>query len=201
MVCSLPGSSAHGISQARILEWVAFSFYRGSSWPRDWTQISCIAGILFTNCHQGSPPGKTSFNVTKELYKPAKCVDMRVWFQIVLRRSHKLVAYRNYKHAFIGLHTVYTLDNFCPIAVIYSHFTYFHNLMSHYNLVTWASWSKMYKINLETLHHKFGKGAFGIFSNIFYIDYTAKYLFSENKVTNNHRYLIFIMVLILLMKS
>ena len=41
-VCSPPGSSVHGISQARILEWIAISFSRGSSWPRDWTHISCI---------------------------------------------------------------------------------------------------------------------------------------------------------------
>ena len=41
---SLPGSSTHGIFQARVLEWVAISFSRGSSWPRDWTQVSCIAG-------------------------------------------------------------------------------------------------------------------------------------------------------------
>ena len=42
MVCSPPGSSVHGISQARILEWVTISFSRGSSRPRDWTCISCI---------------------------------------------------------------------------------------------------------------------------------------------------------------
>ena len=41
MDCSLPGSSVHGIFQARILEWVAISFSRGSSWPRDQTCISC----------------------------------------------------------------------------------------------------------------------------------------------------------------
>ena len=40
--CSLPGSSVHGIPQARILEWVAISSSRGSSWPRDWTFVSCI---------------------------------------------------------------------------------------------------------------------------------------------------------------
>ena len=39
--CSLPGSSIHGISQARILEQVAISFSRGSSWSRDWTCICC----------------------------------------------------------------------------------------------------------------------------------------------------------------
>ena len=39
---SLPGFSVHAISQARILEWVAISFPRGSFWPRNWTQVSCI---------------------------------------------------------------------------------------------------------------------------------------------------------------
>ena len=48
MDCSLPGSSIHGISQARIMQWVAISFSRGSSWPRDQTRVSCIAGRLFT---------------------------------------------------------------------------------------------------------------------------------------------------------
>ena len=46
--CSPPGSSDHGILQARILEWVAIPFSRGSSWPRDQTQVSCIAGRFFT---------------------------------------------------------------------------------------------------------------------------------------------------------
>ena len=42
MDCSPPGSSDNGVSQARILDWAATSFSRGSSWPRDWTHISCI---------------------------------------------------------------------------------------------------------------------------------------------------------------
>ena len=45
---SLPGSSVHGILQARILEWVAIPFSRGSSWTRDQTQISPITGKVFT---------------------------------------------------------------------------------------------------------------------------------------------------------
>ena len=45
--CSPPGSSVHGILQARILEWVAISFSRGSFWPRDQTQVSHIAGRCF----------------------------------------------------------------------------------------------------------------------------------------------------------
>ena len=48
MDCSLLGSSLHGIIQAGILEWVAISFSRGSSWLRDQTQVSCIAGRSFT---------------------------------------------------------------------------------------------------------------------------------------------------------
>ena len=48
MDCGLPGSSVHGILQARILEWVAIPFSKGSSWPRDWTQVSHIAGRFFT---------------------------------------------------------------------------------------------------------------------------------------------------------
>ena len=48
-------SSVHGILQARILEWVAIPSFRISSWPRDWTHISCIAGRFFTP----ELPGKT----------------------------------------------------------------------------------------------------------------------------------------------
>ena len=48
MDCSPPGSLVHGIFQARVLEWVAISFSRGSSQPRDWTQISPIVRRGFT---------------------------------------------------------------------------------------------------------------------------------------------------------
>ena len=42
------GSSVHGILQARIVKWVAISFSKGSSPPRDWTRVSCVPGGLFT---------------------------------------------------------------------------------------------------------------------------------------------------------
>ena len=48
MDCSLSGSSVHEIFQARVLEWVAISFSRRSSRPRDWTQVSSIVGSRFT---------------------------------------------------------------------------------------------------------------------------------------------------------
>ena len=48
MDCSPPGSSVHGILQARVLEWVAIPFSMGSSQARDQTRVSCIAGTFFT---------------------------------------------------------------------------------------------------------------------------------------------------------
>ena len=54
MDCSPPGSCVHGILQARMLEWVAISFSRGSSWPRGWTQVSRIAGRLYWLSQQGA---------------------------------------------------------------------------------------------------------------------------------------------------
>ena len=52
---SLPASSVHEILQARIMEWVTISFSRGSSWPQDQTQISCIVdGFFYHLSHLGS---------------------------------------------------------------------------------------------------------------------------------------------------
>ena len=56
MDCSPPGSSVHGILQAGILEWVAISCSRGSSWPRDRTRVSYTAGRFFTTEPPGKPP-------------------------------------------------------------------------------------------------------------------------------------------------
>ena len=55
MNCSPPGSSLHGISQARILEWVATSFSRGSSRPRDRNRVSSVVG----NALPSETPGKS----------------------------------------------------------------------------------------------------------------------------------------------
>ena len=53
--CGPPGSSARGISQARILEWVAISFSRGSSLHRDQTHVPALASKFFTSEAPGSP--------------------------------------------------------------------------------------------------------------------------------------------------
>ena len=64
--CSPPGSSVHGMPQARILERVTISYSRGSSWRRDWTCVSCLAGGCFTT----EPPQKptdTQFSSVQSL--------------------------------------------------------------------------------------------------------------------------------------
>ena len=60
MHCSPPGSPVHGIFQARITEWVAIPFPRGSSRPRNRTHFSCIAGGFFT----AEPLGRPSIHLT-----------------------------------------------------------------------------------------------------------------------------------------
>ena len=74
--CSPPGSPIHGILQARILEWVAISFSRGSSRPRDRTQVSCIAGRHFNLNHQGSKPCTIH---STEYYRGENCIDRKLW--------------------------------------------------------------------------------------------------------------------------
>ena len=62
--CSLPASSVLRILQARIQEWIVIPFSKGSSWPRNWTQISCTEGRFFTiwaasKAHTERPAGRT----------------------------------------------------------------------------------------------------------------------------------------------
>ena len=57
MDCSPPGFPVHGILQARLLEWVAILFSRGSFWPRDWT-LYCRSPVLQTDSLASEPPEK-----------------------------------------------------------------------------------------------------------------------------------------------
>ena len=61
MDCRPPGPSVHGMVQARILEWVAISFSKGSSQLRDQTRVSCIAGWFFTT----EPPRKSDVSTAR----------------------------------------------------------------------------------------------------------------------------------------
>ena len=72
MDCSLSVSCVYGISQARILEWVAISFSRESSWPIDPTNISGLAGRFFTT----EPSRKSEVELEKikiDLYVHSRC--------------------------------------------------------------------------------------------------------------------------------
>ena len=81
MDCSPPDSSNHGISQARILEWVAILFSRGSSPSRDQSWVSCIAGRFFAIWATKEAPGysvkvKVKVSVTQPrptLWDPMDC--------------------------------------------------------------------------------------------------------------------------------
>ena len=68
-LCSPPGTCVHGISQVKILEWVAISFSKWSSQPRDQTHLCCIAGEFFTT----EPAGKPTIvlNLHKYCSRPA----------------------------------------------------------------------------------------------------------------------------------
>ena len=59
-LCDPKDYTVHGILQARILEWIAVAFSRGSSQPKDQTQVSCIAGGSLPSEPPGKPPNKSS---------------------------------------------------------------------------------------------------------------------------------------------
>ena len=96
--CDPVDYTIHGVLQARILEWVAFPFTRGSSQPRDWTQVSCIAGGFFTSwatrgaqiiplwvskcvclCFQSCLTFVTSWTVAHEAPLPVGCSRQEYW--------------------------------------------------------------------------------------------------------------------------
>ena len=81
---SPPGSSVHGISQARTLERVAISFSKESSLPRDWTQVSYIAGGVFTDWAISR-----GVNAEDWLTNPSVCHSTGCWVVAVLPLSHQ----------------------------------------------------------------------------------------------------------------
>jgi len=88
MDCSPPGSSVHGISQARILGWVAISLSRGFSWHRDRTHISCSSCIWEVDSLPLSHLGfslNTGWWVKKLRFKPLSCPD---WSHLWLMWHH-----------------------------------------------------------------------------------------------------------------
>ena len=79
MDCRLPGSSVHGIFQARVLEWVAISSSRGSSWPRDRTRVSHIVSRHFTVWATREVPWVKKGPWVKELREASSQHPKRNW--------------------------------------------------------------------------------------------------------------------------
>ena len=101
--CGLPGSCVHRILQARILEWVAISFSRGSSWPRNWMLVSCIAGRFFTNWTKKEAHKTNYTSIKKKKGNPATSRKESHWISLSLLRktvhlrpSHGLVSRSNW---------------------------------------------------------------------------------------------------------
>ena len=81
--CSLPGSSVHGISQARTLEWAAISFSRGSSRPRDWTPISCICRrIPYHPAIREAPPTSSALCYNPMSWSTHNAPQREVWWRL-----------------------------------------------------------------------------------------------------------------------
>ena len=86
---SLPGSSVHGIFQARILESVAIFSSRGSSWPRDWTWVSCICyitGRFFIAEPSGRPLDQIFLSCICLKTSEALC-QLKPWFFLAVMYS------------------------------------------------------------------------------------------------------------------
>ena len=92
--CGPPGSSVHGILQARILEWVAMPSSRGSSWPRDWTHIFCTADRICTVWVTRVVPVNESSGLNRRLMG---------------ERYSKIQRFEKYKSPFIPLFVLFHL--------------------------------------------------------------------------------------------
>ena len=148
--CSLPRSFLHVILQARILEWVAISFSRGSSWPRDRTQVSHIAGRHFNlwatrEAPVLSPPLRFS-SVSQcclTLCDPMECSTPG------LPVHHQL-------QEFIQTHAHWVKDAIQPSHPLLSHSPPAFSLSQHQGLFKWVSSSHQVAKVLEfQLQHQF----------------------------------------------
>ena len=81
---SPPGSSVHGISQERRLEWAVISFSRGSSWLKDPTNFSCTTGRFFTTEPQGKPYTYKTYIINNRFSSHLHVVEIEVLTHQVL---------------------------------------------------------------------------------------------------------------------
>ena len=95
MDCSPPGSSVHGVFQAKVLEWVAISYSRRSSGPRDWTWVFCasyVASRFFTTVPPGKPKSIRGESYGGGSVQGDRIVEVVIWvcsWEIFLKLSWK----------------------------------------------------------------------------------------------------------------
>ena len=92
--CSPPGSSVHGILQASILEWIAMPSSRGSSWPRDRTRVSCMAGGILTvwATREDSSP----YTPWRHFYFLLRCCTFNCLWNLLLKVTGDLLIIKSY---------------------------------------------------------------------------------------------------------
>ena len=140
--CSPPGSSVHGILQAKILEWVAIPSSRGSSWPRDRTHFSYISctgrQILYHQHHLGSPYIIYTYVIrTHTIYMLYTCVIYARVTCIYIYNVHICCIYTG----IICTHIyIYTLNIYINIYLylyihIYVFFLRFFSIVSYYKIL------------------------------------------------------------------
>ena len=101
--CSLTGSSVHGIFQARILNWVAISYSRGSSWSRDRIHVPCIGRrILYHHASWENP-----------LLRPCKQTKTKNWGKKKKLKHFALVKFINHSKCSSILSSCFLWGNFC----------------------------------------------------------------------------------------
>ena len=133
MDCSLPGFSVHGIFQARRLEWIAISYSRGFSWPRDWTWVltsPVLAGGFFkTQCFSQKKKCLSTIPICKlsplrlgEIGSPLLQWSLQNWFQSSLCGivSIEMVRTKNSQ-----LHWGVFVFCFFPLCLPFHHFSAF----------------------------------------------------------------------------
>ena len=153
MNCSPPGSSVHVISQARTLEWVAISFFRGPSQPKDWTRVFHCSQILYHQSHQGNP-GLNGAPCL--LYSPkficwsSNCKYIKMWPYLEIGLLQEQLVRLRWGHAGAG----WASNPICCAVLIrsvISNFLQFHGLQLSRLLCPWGFSRKEYWTGLPCL--------------------------------------------------
>ena len=144
--CSLPGSSVHGILQARIPVWVAMPFSRGTSWPMNWTVVSCTAGRFHIwATREACNRICFCYSVTQSCMTPCDPMDCSMLDFPVL-------------HHLLELEMIECpLSLSCPLSQWYHPvisssvvpFSSYLNLLQHHGLVQWVSSPRLVAKTLE----------------------------------------------------